>query len=54
MGGKHKKCQESNCGLIASFGLNKIIGTKYCSKHKEEGMINLLCKLCACGKERPT
>ena len=54
MGGKHKKCQESNCGLIASFGLNKIIGTKYCSKHKEEGMINLLCKLCACGKVRPT
>ena len=54
MGGKHKKCQDPNCGLIASFGLNKIIGTKYCSKHKEEGMINLLCKLCACGKVRPT
>ena len=54
MGGKHKKCQEPNCGLIASFGLNKIIGTKYCSKHKEEGMTNLLCKLCACGKVRPT
>ena len=54
MGGKHKKCQEPNCGLIASFGLNKIIGTKYCSKHKEEGMTNLLCKLCVCGKVRPT
>ena len=54
MGGKHKKCQESNCGLIASFGFDKIIGTKYCSKHKEEGMINLLCKLYACGKSRPT
>ena len=28
MGGKHKKCQEDDCGLIASFGFNKIIGTK--------------------------
>ena len=55
MGGKHKKCKdESGCGLIASFGFNKIIGTQFCSKHKEEGMINLLCKLCACGKVRPT
>lgn len=54
MGGKHKKCQETNCGLIASFGFNKILGTKYCSKHKDEGMINLLCKLCHCGKSRPT
>ena len=54
MGGKHKKCQEDDCGLIASFGFNKIIGTKYCSKHKENGMINLLCKLCLCGKARPT
>jgi hypothetical protein len=47
MGGKHKKCQEDGCFLIASFGFNKIIG------HKEEGMINLLCKLCNCGKARP-
>jgi hypothetical protein len=46
MGGKHKKCQEDGCFLIASFGFNKIIG------HKEEGMINLLCKLCNCGKAR--
>jgi hypothetical protein len=54
MGGKHKKCQETNCSITASFGHNKIAGTKYCSKHKEEGMINLLCKLCNCGKARPT
>lgn len=55
MGGKHKKCKhESGCGLIASFGFNKIIGTEFCSKHKTEGMINLLCKLCSCGKARPT
>jgi hypothetical protein len=54
MGGKHKKCQGDNCSLIASFGFNKTLGTKYCSKHKEEGMINLLCKLCSCGKARPT
>jgi hypothetical protein len=54
MGGKHKKCLEVECNLIASFGFNKIIGTKFCSKHKEEGMINLLCKLCSCGKSRPT
>ena len=59
MGGKHKKCKytegEGNeCKLIASFGFNKQIGTEYCSKHKENGMINLLCKLCSCGKARPT
>ena len=55
MGGKHKKCiHPDGCKLIASFGYNKQIGTKYCSKHKEEGMINLLCKLCSCGKARPT
>ena len=54
MGGKHKKCQHDGCGLIASFGVNKLIGTKFCSKHKETGMINLLCKLCYCGKARPT
>ena len=54
MGGKHKKCQGDNCGLTASFGFNKIIGTQYCSKHKEAGMINLLCKLCYCGNARPT
>jgi hypothetical protein len=54
MGGRHKKCQAENCSLIASFGHNKTIGTKFCSNHKEEGMINLLCKLCSCGKARPT
>jgi hypothetical protein len=54
MGGKHKKCREEHCNLIASFGFNKILGTEYCSKHKEEGMINLLCKLCVCGTSRPT
>ena len=61
MGGKHKKCMYTNnddvdekCKFIASFGTNKILGTKFCSKHKEPGMINLLCKLCICGKARPT
>jgi hypothetical protein len=59
MGGKHKKCKYTEgegkeCKLIASFGFNKQIGTEYCSKHKENGMINLLCKLCSCGKARPT
>jgi len=54
MGGTHKKCQEDGCLLIASFGYNKILGTKFCSKHKDPGMINLLCKLCHCGKARPT
>ena len=58
MGGKHKKCIHNDkgecCKLIASFGFNKQIGTKFCSNHKEPGMINLLCKLCSCGKARPT
>lgn len=54
MGGKHKKCIGDGCVLIASFGYNKETGTKYCSKHKETGMINLLCKLCVCGTSRPT
>jgi hypothetical protein len=48
MVGQHKKCH------CASFGFSKEQGTKYCSKHKEEGMINLLCKLCFCGRARPT
>ena len=51
MGGKHKKCF---CGLTASFGYSKAEGTEFCSKHKEEGMINLLCKNCVCGKSRPS
>ena len=54
MGGTHKKCIGDSCNLTASFGYNKDIGTKYCSKHKEPGMINLLCKLCACSTSRPT
>ena len=28
MGGKHKKCIGDGCVLIASFGYNKVIGTK--------------------------
>lgn len=50
----HKKCLfEEGCEFIASFGyLGK--GTRYCSKHKEENMINLICKKCFCGKKRPT
>lgn len=54
MGGTHKKCVGDGCVLIASFGYSKISGTKYCSKHKESGMVNLLCKLCLCGSSRPT
>jgi hypothetical protein len=54
MGGTHKKCFYEGCGLIASFGFCKMTGTKYCSKHKEDGMVNLLCKLCQCGTARPT
>ena len=48
----HKKCADIDCLLTASFGyFGK--GTKYCSKHKEADMINLLCKLCHCGRARP-
>lgn len=55
MGGKHKKCKsQEGCLLIASFGFKDGTGTQFCSKHKENGMVNLLCKLCACGKARPT
>ena len=54
----HKKCmyiyEGNKCKFVASFGFNKNLGTKYCSKHKEPEMINLLCKLCSCGKSRPT
>lgn len=52
----HKKCLyegEDGCKLIASFGYPGF-GTRYCSKHKEDKMINLICKLCFCGKKRPT
>lgn len=55
MGGKHKKCKYADgCLLIASFGYKDGTGTQFCSGHKEEGMVNLLCKLCACGTSRPT
>ena len=55
MGGKHKKCKwAEGCLLTASFGYSDGEGTQFCSKHKEIDMINLLCKLCVCGKARPT
>lgn len=55
MGGKHKKCKSTEgCILIASFGFKDGTGTQFCSKHKLEDMVNLLCKLCKCGKARPT
>jgi len=50
----HKKCKFEGCKLTASFGFKDGNGTQYCSKHKESSMINLLCKLCNCGKARPT
>jgi EsV-1-7 cysteine-rich motif len=55
MGGKHRKCFfAGGCGLIASFGFKGDMA-KFCSKHKEEGMVNLLCKMCrTCGVTRPT
>ena len=50
----HRKCKGLDCGLIASFGYKLDgKGTKFCSKHKEDGMVNLLCKSCVCGKARP-
>lgn len=55
MGGKHKKCKsDEGCLLIASFGYKDGTGTQFCSKHKTDRMVNLLCKLCHCGKVRPT
>lgn len=55
MGGKHKKCKSNEgCLLTASFGYKDGSGTQFCSKHKADGMVNLLCKLCHCGKARPT
>jgi len=50
----HRKCKNINCILIASFGYKDRKGTQFCSKHKESEMINLLCKLCSCGRARPT
>jgi hypothetical protein len=52
----HRKCRfvEEDCTFIASFGFRDGCGTQFCSKHKQENMINLLCKLCNCGKSRPT
>ncbi len=55
MGGKHKKCKFiEGCLLTASFGYKHGTGTQFCSKHKADGMVNLLCKLCHCKKARPT
>ena len=55
MGGTHKKCKFSGgCLLTASFGYKDGSGTQFCSKHTDSDMINLLCKLCNCGKSRPT
>lgn len=50
----HKKCLfEGGCNLTASFGYRGF-GTRFCSKHKIDDMINLVCRLCECGKARPT
>ena len=55
MGGKHKKCKFiEGCLLTASFGYKDGTGTQFCSNHKAVDMVNLLCKLCNCGKARPT
>jgi hypothetical protein len=55
MGGKHKKCKFiEGCLLTASFGYKDGTGTQFCSHHKIPDMVNLLCKLCQCGKARPT
>jgi hypothetical protein len=51
----HRKCKsQEGCQLTASFGYKDGNGTQFCSKHKEDGMVNLICKLCSCGKSRPT
>jgi len=49
----HKKCIFEECKLTASFGFYNGKGTQYCSKHKDPKMINLICKMCECGKSRP-
>jgi hypothetical protein len=55
MGGTHKKCKFiSGCLLTASFGYKDGTGSQFCSQHKVFDMVNLLCKLCQCGKARPT
>ena len=55
MGGKHKKCKFiDGCTLTASFGYRDGTGTQFCSYHKAEKMVNLLCKSCECGRARPT
>ena len=51
----HRKCTFfEGCDLIASFGFRNGKGTQFCSMHKQVDMINLICKLCDCGKSRPT
>ena len=38
----HKKCKFSGgCLLTASFGYKDGTGTQFCSKHKDDDMINL-------------
>jgi hypothetical protein len=49
----HKKCTNTECKFIASFGYTGS-GTQFCSKHKKSDMINLLCKTCYCGRVRPS
>jgi hypothetical protein len=51
----HRKCKsQDGCLFTASFGYRDGNGTQFCSKHKKDGMVNLICKLCSCGKARPT
>lgn len=50
----HRKCKfAEGCNLTASFGFRDGKGTQFCSNHKDDQMINLICKLCHCGKARP-
>jgi len=52
----HRKCKfPEGCLLTASFGYRgNGKGTQFCSNHKKDDMVNLICKLCFCGKARPT
>ena len=51
---RHKRCKFDGCELTASFGYKDGNGGQFCSKHKVNDMINLLCKSCNCGLHRPT
>jgi hypothetical protein len=51
----HRKCKFiDGCILTASFGYRDGKGTQFCSHHKAQKMVNLLCKSCECGRARPT